>query len=294
MFVSMKEMLNHAHTHHYAVMAINCCNMECAKAIITAAQEEQSPVIINISPRQFKVHADLEATVPMIRNMAMKATVPIALNLDHGQEYEDIVKAIQHDFTNIMFDGSALPYQENLERTILVAELSHAHGCSVEAELGHVGQASSGDGQKDDLYTNVKQAVEFLNQTHVDALAVAIGTAHGQYPQGYVPHLDFDRLKELKEALKIPLVLHGGSGAGEENIKKAVALGINKINVCTDVFAIGRDKMKEVLDENPKIDLMDLSHASELAMTEYIKNYMKMIGSSHRYCYSMSIKKEFD
>lgn len=294
MFVTMKEMLHHANVNHYAIMAINCCNMECAKAIISAAEQEQSPVIINISPRQFKVHASLKATVPMIENMARNASIPIALNLDHGQEYDDIVKAIHHHFTNIMFDGSALPYQENLERTMLVSELAHANGCSIEAELGHVGQAASGDGQKGDLYTNVTQAVEFVNQTHVDALAVAIGTAHGQYPEGYVPHLDFQRLKELKEALKMPLVLHGGSGAGEENIRKVVELGINKINVCTDVFAIGRDKIANALKENPKIDLMDLCHMSELAMKEYIQDYMRLISSNHRYCYSMSIKKEFD
>lgn len=294
MIVSMKDMLHHAHINHYAVMAINCCNMECAKAIINAAQEENSPVIINISPRQWKTHANLDATTPMILHMAQKVSVPIALNLDHGQEYNDIVDAIQHGFTNIMFDGSALPYQENLERTALVSDLAHANGCSIEAELGHVGQAAAGDGLTDDLYTNVEQAIEFVKKTQVDALAVAIGTAHGKYPEGYVPHLDFTRLKELKEALDMPLVLHGGSGAGEENIQKAIKLGINKINVCTDVFAVGRDQMIISLSHNPKIDLMDLCHEAELAMKDYICSYMRMIGSSQRYCYSMSIKKECD
>lgn len=294
MLVSMKEMLHHADKNNYAIMAINCCNMECAKAIIGAAETECSPVIINISPRQWKSHASLDATVPMIQSMAQKTYVPIALNLDHGQEYNDVVDAIQHGFTNIMFDGSALPYQENLERTALISDLAHASGCSIEAELGHVGQASAGDGASDDFYTHVDQAVEFVKQTHVDALAVAIGTAHGQYPQGYVPHLDFQRLKELKAALQMPLVLHGGSGAGQKNIQKAVALGINKINVCTDVFAVGRDRMKTSLEENPHIDLLDLCHGAEMAMKEYICSYMQMIGSSQRYCYCMSVKKEFD
>lgn len=294
MFVSMKEMLHHADKNYYAIMAINCCNMECAKAIIGAAEEECSPVIINISPRQWKSHAALETMTPMIQNMAQKASVPIALNLDHGQEYTDVVDAIQHGFTNIMFDGSALSYQDNLEKTALVSDLAHASGCSIEAELGHVGQASAGDGLTDDFYTNVEQAVEFVKQTNVDALAVAIGTAHGQYPEGYVPHLDFQRLKELKDALQMPLVLHGGSGAGQENIQKAVALGINKINVCTDVFAVGRNQMKSALEKNPYIDLMDLCHEAEIAMKKYICSYMQMIGSSRRYCYHISNKKEFD
>ena len=159
MLVSMKEMLHHADKNNYAIMAINCCNMECAKAIIGAAETECSPVIINISPRQWKSHASLDATVPMINNMAQKSSVPIALNLDHGQEYNDVVEAIQHGFTNIMFDGSALPYQENLERTALISDLAHASGCSIEAELGHVGQASAGDGVSNDFYTHVDQAV---------------------------------------------------------------------------------------------------------------------------------------
>lgn len=294
MFVTMKEMLSHADKHKYAVMAVNCCNMECAKAIISAAQEENSPVIVNISPRQYKVHADVNATVPMLKKLAENATVPVALNLDHGQEYVDVMKAIKYGFSNIMFDGSALPYEENLSRTQLVSELAHSYGCTIEAELGHVGQASSGDGEKLDYFTNVEQAVEFVNETKVDALAVAVGTAHGKYPDGFVPKLDFDRLTELHEALDIPLVLHGGSGAGQENIQKAIACGISKINVCTDVFGIGRDAMKKALDENPKIDLMDLCHIQELAMKEYIIEYMRMIGSNNRYTYNMSVKKEFD
>lgn len=294
MIVTMKEILNHANDNKYAVMAVNCCNMECVKAVIYAAEEEKSAVIINISPRQFKAHADLQAMIPMIINMSNNANVPIALNLDHGMEYDDIVLAIKNKFTNIMFDGSALPYEENIQRTMLVSTLAHSNGCSVEAELGHVGLASLGDGEKYDFYTNVEQAVDFVNKTKVDALAVAIGTAHGKYPDGYIPKLDFQRLKELKSALKIPLVLHGGSGAGEDNIKTAISLGINKINVCTDVFAIGRDRIAKILLENDKIDLLDLFHEAEISMKEYIQSYMKMIGSSERYNYTMSIKKEFD
>lgn len=294
MYVSMKSMLNHANINKYAIMAVNCCNMEVVKAAIHAAEEEKAPIIINISPRQFKAHASLDSIVPMIQTMAKLAMVPIALNLDHGQEYEDIFLALRHGFTSIMFDGSALPYNENRDRTYLVATLAHSMNASVEAELGHVGQATEGDGEKLDFYTNVEQAKLFIEETGIDALAVAIGTAHGKYPKNFIPALDFERLRDLKEKLGIPLVLHGGSGAGEENIKRAVELGINKINVCTDVFEIGKEAIIKAVLNQPKIDYLDLMHIAELEMKAYIKNYLRLIGSNERYDYSMSIKKEMD
>lgn len=294
MYVSMKDMLDHACAHNYAIMACNCCNMETALAIVHAATEEKSPVIINISARQFNAHADLKAMVPMIKNLAQKAPVPIALNLDHGMEHKDVLACVQAGFSSIMFDGSALPYEKNLEITKMVVAMSHGVGASVEAELGHVGQAAAGDGENTDFFTDVDTAVEFVEQTGVDALAVAVGTAHGKYPKGFVPKLDFERLSELKAALKMPLVLHGGSGSGEENIRRAVACGINKINVCTDVFAVGRDRIAEALAENPSIDLMDLMDEAQKAMEEYIRGYMQMIGSSGRYFYSRTASAPCD
>ena len=294
MFVPMKEMLDHASENGYAVMACNCCNMENACAVVEAATEERSPVIVNISPRQFKIHADLDAMVPMVRSLAEKAPVPVALNLDHGQECADVVRALDYGFTSIMFDGSALPYEENRDVTRLVCSMAHARGASVEAELGHVGQAADGDGRTDDMYTNVEQAVRFVEETGVDALAVAIGTAHGKYPEGFVPKLDFERLAELKAALKMPLVLHGGSGAGGENIRRAIAGGINKINVCTDVFSVGRDKMAAILAERPGIDYMLLMDEVQAAMREYIREYMRLIGSAGRCAYVLSTAKAMD
>lgn len=285
MYTSMRQMLLHASENNYAVMAINCVNFELVKAIIGAAEEEHSPVIVNISPRQFKAHATLELMVPLIKSYAEKTSVPVALNLDHGQAYEDISKAIQLGFSSVMFDGSMLDFTANLKNTRLVVALAHALNRSVEAELGHVGVASDGDNQKFDYYTNVEQALHFVKSTQIDCLAVAIGTAHGSYPKGVTPKLDFDRLRELKKTLQIPLVLHGGSGAGEANISKAVELGINKINVCTDLFNIGRDRIRTVLNEHPGIDYMDLQHEGELAMKDYIRRYMKLIGSSNQYYY---------
>lgn len=290
----MKSMLDHASENNYAVMAVNCVSMEILRAIIDAAEEQHSPIIVNISPRQFKAHAPLELIVPMYTSYAASASVPIALNLDHGQSYEDITKALRLGFTSVMFDGSTLPFEKNIEYTRIIRSLSREYGCSLEAELGHVGVAAEGDDETNALYTDVDEAVQFIQQTQVDCLAVAIGTAHGSYPKGKKPKIDFNRLKELKEALKIPLVLHGGSGAGEENIRRAVQLGINKINVCTDLFNHGREALRTALTETPHIDLMDLQHVSQLAMKDYIKNYIAMIGSSNRYDYDVSKAKALD
>lgn len=294
MYVSMKEMLLHAHENNYAVMAINCVNMEQAKAIIQSAEEENSAVIINISPRQMKAHGHGDILAPMIKTMAEKVAVPVAFNLDHGANWEDINAAIQYGFSSVMIDSSSYPFEENVRRTQLVASQAHGMGLSCEAELGHVGLAKDADNDKVDLYTNPQQAKEFVERTGCDCLAVAIGTAHGSYPKGFVPKLDFERLKELKETLQMPLVLHGGSGAGEENIRKAVACGINKINVCTDLFKHARIATAKALEENPEIDYMDLCIAAQNAMKDFIKDYMRVIGSSGRYTFEKDNGPELD
>ncbi len=288
MYTSMKDMLWHASENSYAVMAINCTDMEQARAICHAAAAEHAPVIIDISPRQMKAHATPEVMVPMIRAIAEPLAVPVALNLDHGGEYADIVRCIQAGFSSVMIDSSSFPFEENVRRAQLVASIAHAHGASCEAELGHVGVAAAGDGRSADMYTNVEQAVEFVERTHCDCLAVAIGTAHGSYPDDFVPSLDFDRLAELKAALKMPLVLHGGSGAGEENIRRCVELGINKINVCTDLFKFQRGAMHERLNAEPGIDYMDIQMVGEEAAIGFIRDYMRMIGCSGTYAFDGS------
>lgn len=294
MYVSMKDMLWHAHNNNYAVMAINCVNMEQAKAIIQSAEEERSAVILNISPRQMKAHGHGEILAPMIRGMAKRISVPVAFNLDHGANLEDITAAMSYGFSSVMIDASGFVFEENVRRTQIVASMAHGMGLSCEAELGHVGLAKEADNEKEDLYTNPEQAKEFAKRTGCDCLAVAIGTAHGSYPKGFVPRLDFERLALLKETLQMPLVLHGGSGAGEENIKKAVACGINKINVCTDLFKHARIATAKTLEENPEIDYMDLCIAAQNAMKEFIKSYMRIIGSSGQYDFEQYQGPELD
>ena len=294
MYVSMKEMLWNAHENNYAVMAINSVNMEQAKAIIQSASEEHSAVIINISPRQMKAHGHGNIMAPMIKNMAEKVPVPVAFNLDHGANLEDITYAMECGFSSVMIDSSSYEFEENVRRTKTVAALAHGMGLSCEAELGHVGMANQSDNTRTDLYTNPEQAKEFVARTHCDCLAVAIGTAHGSYPKGFVPKLDFDRLRLLKDTLKMPLVLHGGSGAGDENIKKVVGCGINKINVCTDLFKHARQAMADAIAADPSIDYMDVCMVAQEAMKVFIKRYMRLIGSSGRYTFEKDQGPELD
>ncbi|WP_416262273.1 class II fructose-bisphosphate aldolase [Gibbsiella quercinecans] len=294
MYVSMKEMLWHAHKNMYAVMAVNCVNMEQVKACIESAEEEFSPIIINISPRQMKAHGSGHIMAPMIGNLAEKANVPIAFNLDHGTNYDDIVAAIRYGFSSVMIDASSCDFEENVKRTQLVVELAHAAGKSVEAELGHVGSTANADEFRADLYTDPLRAKEFVERTRCDCLAVAIGTAHGHYPKGFTPTLDFARLQLLKETLDMPLVLHGGSGAGEENIRKVVSLGINKINVCTDLMKYITNAIKDALTGDPAIDYMDLCIVAQESMKIFVKDYIRLIGSNDKYTFDKHIGPEYE
>lgn len=289
MFVTMKSILDHANENNYAVMAVNCINMEMARAVIEAAEEMHSPIIVQMGPGQMKKHAHATEMYPMVKAMADSVNVPVCLNMDHGSAFEDLMNVIKLGFTNVMYDGSSLPYEENVARTSMICTIAHSKGISVEAELGHVGQAIDEDDEHTDFLTNPIQAKEFVDKTGVDALAVAIGTAHGAYPKGKIPKLDFERLKELKRTLKMPLVLHGGSGAGEENIRKAVAYGINKINVCTDAFSVAKETFIKECERDGSKDYLAISMEVERAIKEFTINYMKMIGSVDRYIYGSSV-----
>jgi len=279
----MKDILEDAHKNNYAVMAVNSINMEMVRAVISAAEEERSPIIVNIGMGQMKKHAHADVMVPMIKKLAKEANVPVALNHDHGQDLDFIIGCIKDGFSSVMIDASSFSFDENVKRTSTIVKLAHPHNICVEAELGHVGMAADGDNVKNDLYTDPQQAKKFVELTGVDALAVAVGTAHGNYPKGYVPKLDFERLSLLKKTLNMPLVLHGGSGSGEENIRKAVACGINKINVCTDAFNVAQAAMVNRMAENPQADYLDICVTAEAAVKAFVRDYIRMIGSNDRY-----------
>ena len=280
MYVPMKTILDDANAHNYACIAANCINFEQIRGIIDAAIEKNSPIIINIGPGQLTNRGDGEIFANIIKTLAGRTHIPVAFNYDHGRSYETIAQVFRYGFSSAMIDASSYPLEENIRITKEIVRLCHTAGVTVEAELGHVGQAADGDGKTSDLYTNPDEAKYFVEQTGVDALAVAVGTAHGKYPAGYVPHIDFDRLTLLKKTLQMPLVLHGGSNSGDENIRHAVECGINKINVWTDSANACRDAMAAALKENPELNYVDLMEIMENAIKQNISHYIDLAGSA--------------
>ena len=281
MYVSMKTLLDKANAENYAVVAANVINFETARAAINAAEEENAPIIINHAHGHIMNYVRGEYIAPIIRKMAEESKVPVALNLDHGRDFAMVANVIQWRFSSVMIDASTRSLEENIAITKEVVKLAHSLGVTVEAEIGHVGQGNEYvEKDPSKLYTDPKEAKYFVEQTGVDALAVAVGTAHGEYKG--TPKIDFERLMLLKETLKMPLVLHGGSGTGDENLKKAVECGINKVNIFTDSIVASRDEVLRILLENPKTNYMELLAAGEKAMKETLKHYIRLFGSSNK------------
>lgn len=275
-------MLEKANAENYAVMAINCFNLETARAVIGAAEEEQAPIIINIFWEHLLTHSDSELIAPLVKTLANRASVNVALNLDHGQEEDYLKKAIDDGFSSVMADMSRFELEENIKRTREIADYAHAHGASIEGEIGCLGGSEGGKFTQEAMYTDPVQAKMFYERTDIDALAISIGTSHGNYPEGMVPKFDIDRLKEIKKLTGAPLVLHGGSGSGEENIRNSVANGINKINVGCDFMNANRDAAAKLLRENPDINFFELIHSTEKESRELVKYYIGLSGSKGR------------
>ncbi len=231
MLVTMKDILDRASAENYGVAAPNVCSEIDARAVISIAEELKAPVILDVG---FRANPDIMLAGQIFRALAEKSNVPVAINLDHGFSYEHAVRAIAAGFTSVMVDRSSLPYAENVAQVSEIVKIAHAAGVSVEAELGHVGQGESYAADRDAGLTNPEQAMKYIQDTGIDMLAVAVGTAHGEYVGE--PHIDFDRLAAIKKATNnFPLVLHGGSGTGDENLAKACRMGINKVNIYTDL-----------------------------------------------------------
>ncbi len=279
MYVSMKKMLADANAGNYAVMAINCFNIETARAVIGAAEEEKAPIIVNIFQDHLLTHCDSELITPVVKILAERASVDVALNFDHGQEKEYLIKAIDDGFSSVMVDMSRFDLEENIRRTKEIADYAHAHGASAEGEIGCLGASEGGNFTQDAMYTDPEQAKMFFDRTGIDALAISIGTSHGNYPDGMVPKFDIERLKAIKKLTGAPLVLHGGSGSGEENILNSVKNGINKINVGCDFMNANRDAAAKLLKENPDINFFDLIHTTEQESRKLVKYYIGLSGS---------------
>lgn len=279
MYVSMKNMLCDANANNYAIMAINCFNLETARTVIRAAEASNAPIIVNIFKDHLLTHCDSELIVPIVKKLAERSSVSVALNLDHGQEKDYIIKAIDDGFSSVMVDASRFGLEENIKMTAEIAEYAHARGVSVEGEIGCLGAVDGGEFTQNEMYTDPKQAKEFFEKTGIDALAISIGTSHGNYPEGMVPKFDIERLKEIKRLTNAPLVLHGGSGSGRENILNSVKFGINKINVGCDFMNANRNASAEILKENPDINYFDLIEGTERESAELVRYYIGLSGS---------------
>ncbi len=252
MLMNMKDLLAVANKHNFAVPAFNISDYAMLNGIFEAAEEKQAPIIIEIHPDELS-HIGTEMITAIIAK-AHNATVPVCIHLDHGASFAQVVTAIRSGFTSVMIDGSTLSFDENIAICKKVVEVAHAVNVSVEGELGTIGStdAQAEYGTNTIIYTKPEDAVKFVEATGIDSLAIAIGTSHGIYPKGMKPKLRLDLLKEIKALISIPLVLHGGSNNPDDEIAAAVSLGINKINISSDIKVAYHDKMRAVL-ANPSL-----------------------------------------
>ena len=247
MLMNNKDLLAVANANNFAVPAFNVSDYAMLNGIFEISEEKDAPLIIAIHPDELS-HIGVDV-LPAIISRAHRSTVPVSIHLDHGASYEQVLVAIQSGFTSVMIDGSMLSFDENVAITKRIVDTAHAVGLSVEGELGTIGKTDdeAEDGAATIIYTDPEDAVKFVEATGVDSLAIAIGTCHGIYPKTMKPELKLDLLKEIKARVNIPLVLHGGSNNPDDEIGTSVTLGVNKINISSDIKVAYHDKMREVL-----------------------------------------------
>ncbi|SET66394.1 fructose-bisphosphate aldolase [Oceanobacillus limi] len=280
--VSMKEMLEKGKDNGYAVGQFNLNNLEYAQAILQAAEEEKSPVILGVSEGAGKYMGGFNVVVSMVEALmeSYGTTVPVAIHLDHGSSFEKCAQAIHAGFTSVMIDGSHHPIEENIEVTKKVVELAHIHGVSVEAEVGTVG------GEEDGVigginYADLNECKSLVQETGVDCLAPALGSVHGEY-QGE-PNLGFKEMEEILNAVNVPLVLHGGTGIPTKDIQKAISLGTAKINVNTENQLAQAKTVRKVLEEKPNLyDPRKYLGPGTEAIKQTVIGKMREFGSSNQ------------
>ncbi len=273
--VPMKKLLENAEKNNVAVGAFSVGNMEMVMGAVAAAEELNTPIILQIAECRLK-NSPLDLMGPMMLSAAKNAKVDIAVHLDHGLKIETVAKALQMGFTSVMFDGSTLPLEENIRAVKQVRQMADEYGATVEAELGVVG-GNEGDGAAHEiLCTNPDDAKLFCDETGVDALAVAIGNAHGNYP--VLPNLRFDVLDDINKIVETPLVLHGGTGITDEMFQQAIMLGVRKINIATASFDNLAKFAKEYCDSKEKANYFELSGRMAEGVYENVKRHIKVFG----------------
>ncbi|MBD5559154.1 MAG: class II fructose-bisphosphate aldolase [Clostridia bacterium] len=238
---NLNDMLISAQQNHYAVANFDVSDSIILRGVMRAASNLHPPLILAYADL-FEPLVPMAAYTPMLLAEAKIADVPVCVHLDHARSLDVIAEALGLGFTSVMFDGSDLPFEENVHFTRQAADMCHDLGASCEAELGHVG-GLAGYNYEGDPYTSTEEAVQFVGETHVDALAVAIGTVHGNYKEA--PQLNFERLRDLREAVSVPLVLHGGSGLSDADFRQVIADGISKINIHTDLLNAAHKVFRE-------------------------------------------------
>ncbi len=276
--VTTKQLLLDAQKGGYAVGAFNVENMEMVQAVVTAAEELRSPVIMQTTPSTVK-YANLNYFYENVKVAAQESSVPVVIHLDHGNSFELAMQAYRTGYTSIMIDGSHEGFEDNIALTSAVVKACHPGEVPIEAELGKVGGKEDDlDGGEGDPYTNPQEAAEFVERTGIDSLAVAIGTAHGVYKG--VPKLDFSRLSEIRKAVSIPLVLHGTSGVPDEDVAECIKRGICKVNYATDLRIAFTKGINQVLKENPDtIDPKKYNAKGREEVRKYVMHKMKICQS---------------
>jgi len=272
-YVKVSEVLQLAIKANTSVMAFNCLDYNTVRSVITVAEELNKPVICMLYPEHVIRYnwINLEGFVSMVKTEAEKVKTPVAVHLDHCSDFSFIMQAIKAGFLSVMYDGSLLPLEENIKNTREVARIAHAFGAEVEAELGHVGFASTLTDQSDvDKYTKPEVAALFCKETQCDSVAVAIGSAHGFYKE--TPKLDLARLEEINNATDVPLVLHGGSGIPNDQLEIAFTKGINKFNVGTEFLWLYYQTVKKY----EGVDIFELSNTVQKELMEYLREKMKL------------------
>ena len=282
MLENMKDMLNKADSGKYAVPHFNINNLEWTRFILEQCQELKSPVILGVSEGAIKYMGGYKTVSNLVRSLIsdLNITIPVALHLDHGSSYESCVKAINNGFTSVMIDASKYPLEENISITKQVVEYAKEKNVTVEAEIGAIGGEE--DGVANELaYAKVEDAVKLVDNTNIDFLAPALGSVHGIYKGE--PKLDFERMVKIHELVKLPLVLHGGSGIPDELIKKSISCGITKININTELQIAWSKAVRIFLNDNDKVyDPRKIIKGGENAMKEMIKEKVILFGSNSK------------
>ncbi|MBQ7153907.1 MAG: class II fructose-bisphosphate aldolase [Clostridia bacterium] len=273
MLVTLNDVLRRAQKEKYAVGLFNTTDTDMLQAAIEAAEEMRSPIIIGTA-EVLLPYGELQLIAPSVLAAAKRASVPVVVHYDHGLTFERCMEALKLGFSSIMFDGSVHPYEENIRATAEMVRIAHSLGATVEGEIGHVGEASSEDNKNTDLYTTPQEAKEYLEATGVDALAVAIGTAHGVYKSK--PNLNTARLRDIRATVDVPLVLHGGSGLSDDDFRTCIAEGIAKVNIFTDLTIAGVNGTKEALEKG--LGYLDMRNVRKDAIKEAVKKKMGLFG----------------